>query len=120
MSAEDAVLRTVSPRLVRGVAIAVCVAGVAGMIGGSIADNNGIAITFGLVAAVGALVIIVVAAINPTRPAAAGASPTPVAVDEAEAEALEAKVRDLVASGADEDSVRDLVRHAVRLGRTSR
>lgn len=117
MSAEDAVLRTVSPRLVRGVAIAVCVAGVAGMIGGSIADNNGIAISFGLIAAVAALVIIVVAAINPTAKAGRSAPTTATAVDEAEAEALEVKVQELVAAGADEVALRDLVRRAVRLGR---
>jgi hypothetical protein len=108
VAAEDAVLRSVSPRLVRGVAIAVCVGAIAGMIGGSVADNNGVAITFGLVAAVAALIIIVVTAVS-------GAGRR--TVDPVAGELLEAKVQALVAAGADEAAVRDLVRAAVRLGR---
>ena len=47
MSAEDARLRIVSTRLVRAAVFLVGAGGIAGMIAGSIADNNGVAITFG-------------------------------------------------------------------------
>ena len=112
MAAQDAVLRTVSPRLVRVVAVVVCAAGIVGMIASSIADNNGAAITFGLIAAVAALVLIVVSAVQPVN---SGSS-----VDEAQAEALEARIGRLVDAGADEQDVRDLVRSAMRLRRRSR
>jgi hypothetical protein len=66
----------VQPRIVRRLVLVVFVGGIAGMIVGSIADNNGTAITFGLITA--------------------------------------------VAAGAEEATVRDLVRDAVVLGRSAR
>lgn len=111
MSAADARLRTVSTRLVRALVFLVGAGGIAGMIAGSIADNNGVAITFGLVVAVAALVLMVATAINPARP--------PGAVDDAVARRVEAHVERLVAAGADEAAVRELVREAVTLGRTA-
>ena len=111
MSAADARLRTVSTRLVRALVFLVGAGGIAGMIAGSIADNNGIAITFGLVVAVAALVLMVATAINPARPLGA--------VDEAVARRVEAQVAALVDAGADEAAVRELVRDAVTLGRTA-
>lgn len=110
MAAEDAVLRTVSPALVRGIAIAICVGGIVGMIAGSVADNNGVAITFGLIAAVAALVIIVVTAVT-------GNSSARRPLDSRAAEALEARIQALVDAGADEQQVREVVRAALRLGR---
>jgi hypothetical protein len=92
-----------SPRAVRLTVIAVCVCGIAGMIVSSIADNSGAAVTFGIVTAVAVLVLIAVTAAGP-RPSS-----------EAEAARLEASIQDLVASGADEAAVRDLVRDARRL-----
>ncbi len=103
-----------SPRNVRRAVIVVFVAGIAGMIAGSIADNNGTALTFGLVTAVAALGLILVTAVAP--PPGTANSEAPV-TDEAAAQALEARVRDLVEAGADESMVRDLVRAAVHLGR---
>ena len=44
-----------SPGAIRRLVAAVCVAGIAGMIASSIADNNGAAITFGVVTAVAVL-----------------------------------------------------------------
>lgn len=93
-----------TPSIVRRIVIAVCVVGIGGMIAGSIADNNGTAITFGLVTAVAALCLIVVNAVT---------SPP----DESVAEDVEARIGRLVAAGADETEVRDLVRQASRLGR---
>lgn len=94
-----------SPRAVRWTVIAVCVGGIAGMIVSSIADNSGAALTFGVITAVAVLVLIAVAASSP-RP-----------MSEADAEALEARIQELVASGADEAAVRALVRQARRAGR---
>lgn len=111
MSAADARLRTVSTRLVRALVFLVGAGGIAGMIVGSIADNNGVAITFGLLVATAALVLMVATAINPARP--------PGVVDEAVARRVEEQVARLVEAGADEAVVRELVREAVTLGRTS-
>jgi uncharacterized membrane protein YjjP (DUF1212 family) len=91
-----------SPRAVRVAVIVVCVAGIAGMIVSSIADNSGAALTFGVVTAVAVLVLIAVTASGP-RP-----------MSEEDAARLEARIQDLVASGADEAAVRDLVRQARR------
>jgi hypothetical protein len=104
-----------SPRLVRLVVIGVCIFGIAGMIVGSIADNNGTAITFGLIAATASLGLILVTAVvgNP----AANARDDRHTTDEAAARALEAQVQALVDEGADEGQLRDLVRSAIRLGR---
>ena len=96
-----------TPGAVRAVVIAVCVAGIAGMIAGSIADNNAVAMTFGLLAAVAALCLIVASAVT---------SPGPVDPDLAGAD-VEARVARLVEQGADEAAVRGLVRAAVDLGR---
>jgi multisubunit Na+/H+ antiporter MnhB subunit len=96
-----------SPRAVRRIVIAVCVAGIGGMIAGSIADNNGAAMTAGLVTAVAILCLIVATAVTTSPPA--GAEGAAVEVEDA--------VEGLVAGGADEAEVRELVRRAVRLGR---
>ena len=100
-----------SPTTIRRVVAVVFLAGIAGMIAMSVADNNGGAITFGLVTAVAALCLIVVTAV--TAPAATG----PRAADGL-AEGVEDQVRRLVEQGADEAAVRALVGDAVRLGRT--
>jgi hypothetical protein len=108
--------RTLSLGLVRAVVFVVCVGGIAGMIVGSIADNNGTAITFGLITAVAAIGLMLVSAVTPPE-----APRRDVDSDPAEPHMgteLEAKVQRLIADGADESRVRDLVRHAVRVGRT--
>jgi hypothetical protein len=86
--------------------------GIIGMIVGSIADNNnGVVITSGLVAAVAAIVLIAANAVAADRVYGE--------VDEIQAERIEEEVRALVDSGTDEGALRDLVRRAVRLGRTT-
>jgi hypothetical protein len=96
----------VSPAAVRGAVIVVCVGGIAGMIVGSIADNNAVALTFGLVTAAAVGCLIVVTAVT---------APTAARTDE-RAERVEDLIQGLVSAGADEDDVRSLVREAVRLG----
>ena len=95
-------------RLVRRIVHLVFVGGIAGMIAGSIADNNGVAITFGLVTLVAALGLILVTAVTQSEPPADAADV---------AETVESQIRELIDAGADEKVLRDLVRDAVRLGR---
>ncbi len=76
-------------RVLRWAVIAICVVGIAGMIIGSIADNNnGVVVTFGLITAVSIIVLMAVAttarSLEAKQAAAAG-------VDEALAEEIEAK-----------------------------
>ena len=86
--------------------------GIVGMIVGSIADNNnGVVVTAGLIAAVAAIVLITANAVASDRVYGT--------VDEIQAEQIEEEVRALVDAGANENALRDLVRRAVRLGRTT-
>ena len=101
-------------RAIRILVIVVCVSGIAGMIVTSATNHNGAAITFGLITAVAILCQMVATTVaNEDR------GSTEPRLDEAEASRLEARIDELVAAGADEAAVRDLARHAVRLGRTS-
>ena len=94
-------------RGVRRFVIAVCVAGIGGMIAGSVADNNGAAMTAGIVTAVAVLCLMVATAV--TGGAIVGSG-----------ERVEELAEDLVADGADETAVRELIREAVKLGRSQR
>ena len=99
-------------RVVRWVVIGVCVVGIAGIVAGSVADNNAVALTFGLVTAAAVLCLMVATAVSP--PAAATGT---AAFDESQAARVERLVGRLVAEGAQEEAVRQLVGEAVRLGR---
>jgi len=103
-------------RAVRWVVIAVCVVGIAGMIVGSVADNNDVALTFGLITAAAVLCLMVATAVSPPLASSMTATAT-AAFDEAQAARVERLVDGLVAGGADESDVRRLVGEAVRLGR---
>jgi hypothetical protein len=92
----------------RGV-LAVCVGGIAGMIIGSLRDNNmGIVMTSGIIAAIAMVVQIAVTAT--VRRMAPSAAP-----DELHAAEVEARIGELVKSGADERAIRSLVKAARRL-----
>lgn len=99
-------------RTVRRVVAVVFVGGIAGMVVGSVMDNNGTAVTFGLLTAVGALCLILATALTTGQPADR--------FDDARAAEVERRVEALVREGADEPSVRELVRASVLLGRTAR
>lgn len=101
-----------SPRAVRRVVVTVCVVGIAGMIVGSVTDDNGVALTFGLLTAGAVACLIVATAV--AGPAAGGSGR---AVDDEQAARVERLVGQLVAAGAEEPLVRALVKAAVRLGR---
>ena len=79
------------------------------MIVGSIADNNGAAVTAGSIGAIAMLCLITANAV--TRGTNQGGA------QNALADELEARVKDLVAAGTDEVGLRNVVRKAVRLGR---
>ena len=111
---------------VRTLALVVCVAGIAGMIVTSILNHNGAAVTFGLLSAVAVLCSMVAKAVAADTErrlgggrAVGGDFPPGDAPDpEALAELLERQVQVVVASGAGEEEVRQLVGEAVRFGRT--
>ena len=103
-------LRIVPVAAVRAATIAVSGAGIVGMIIGSIADNNGVAITFGLLTAAAMLCLITTSAVAPPRRAHT--------ISESDAESLEAAIQALIADGADEDATRQLVRRALDAGRS--
>jgi hypothetical protein len=95
--------------MVRAVVLAICAAGIAGMIVSSALDHNGAALTFGLITAGAVVCLIVATAVGPkTQPS----------VDESRARGVEELVQRLVAGGADEPTVRQLVREASQLRKT--
>ena len=93
---------------IRAMSITVFVLGIAGMIVGSIADNNGTAIAFGIATALAAACLVV---------ATASQNPPRLTFDESTAQNLESTIQDLVSEGADEKELRDLVKQSVELGR---
>jgi len=103
--------------VLRAAVAVICVAGIAGMIIGTVAtdNNNGVVITFGLITAVSVLLLITATAVSKAAGARADGR-----VDDVLAEQVERHVAALVAAGAREDDVRALVRDAVRLGRSAR
>jgi hypothetical protein len=100
----------VTPGAIRRGLVAVCVAGIAGMIATSIADSAGGALTFGLLTAVAAFGMIVLTAV--TNGGAARS-------DDDLGEAVEDRIEALVEAGADERQLRALVKDAVQLGRNT-
>ena len=96
-------------RILRIVVVVVCVAAIGGMIAGSVANNDGLAITSGLVA--GVAVVVLMAATLGAREA--GVAP----MNEERAAAVEAQIQALIERGTDETALRTLVGEAVRLGR---
>ena len=88
----------------------VFVAGIAGLIISSIAGNNaGVVLSIGLAIVFAAVALLTYGAVTPKERLAP--------FEEADAEALEGQVAELVAAGAPEDKVRALVRDAMRIAR---
>jgi hypothetical protein len=99
----------VSPGALRAVLRVVAALGIPGVIVGSIAGNDAVALTFGAVIATAAFGLIVVTAV-------AG----PVVSEDALGGAIEERVTALVDAGADESQVRALVADARRMGAATR
>jgi hypothetical protein len=108
-----------SPRWIRRVVWLVFLAGVVGMIVGSIMDNNGVAITFGLLTAAAAVGLILVSSVAPPGSFHKPGHAVSIDFDETTAADVETRIAALVAAGADERTVRQLVQQAVRLGRSA-
>ena len=101
-----------SARAVRLIVIIVCVGGIGGMIGGSIADNNAVVVTFGILTAIASLCLMVATTVT------SAAVTSSDALEEKRAARVEAMIDALAAGGADQQQLRELVVEAVRLGRT--
>mgnify|MGYP006268270031 CR=1 FL=1 len=97
-------------RLIKAVCIALFVAGIPSLIVSSIAGNNeGWVLTFGMITAIAAIVLMSVSAATNNRRLDA--------FDEVAAERLESRVQALIGAGVDENEVRAVVRDAIDLGR---
>ena len=104
-------LRIVPASAVRVVTITVSATGIIGMIVGSIADNNGVAITFGLITAAAVLCLITTSAVAPPR--------RPQAISEADAQALEHRLSRFqpdIGRGCSEEEIHE-ARHQVQTNR---
>lgn len=101
-----------SLRVLRSVCICIFLAGIPAMIVSSIRGNNeGYVVTFGVLTAIAAIILIAVAAATKT--------PRIDVFSDALAEKIEARVNELVAQGANEDTARQLVRQTIDLVRGS-
>ncbi len=99
-----------SLRLIKGTCFALFLAGIPAIIVSSIRGNNeGWVLTFGMITAVAALILIAVSAVTSTRRIDA--------FEEVLAERVEQRVQLLVQAGANEDDVRALVRDTIDLTR---
>ena len=100
-----------SLRNIRIVCVITFIAGIVGMIISSVDGNNvGLVTTFGVVGAIGALVLLAISTITNRKRIDV--------FDDAIAEQLEQQITSLVANGTDETSLRKIVRDAARLGRS--
>ncbi len=97
---------------IRILCAAIFVAGIAGIIVTSIvSNNNGGIIGIGLITSIAAVVLITASTIATQKHIDA--------FDDVAAEKLEQQVTALIASGANEDAVRETVRSAINLGRSA-
>jgi low affinity Fe/Cu permease len=97
-------------KIIKVVCFVIFLSGIPALIVSSIAGNNeGWVVTFGMVTAVAALILIAVSAVT--------AKTRIDTFDEVIAERIEQRVRELVATGAPEADVRALIRDAIELSR---
>jgi len=96
-------------KIARIICAAIFIAGIPSLIISSIIDNNGAVLTFGLITAVTAVVLVAISTVSATERIDV--------FDDALAEQVEQRVAELVAAGADEEKVRLLVRESIELAR---
>jgi Flp pilus assembly protein TadB len=97
-------------KIIKVICFIIFLSGIPALIVSSIAGNNeGWVVTFGMVTAIAALILIAVSAVS--------AKTRIDTFDEVIAERIEQRVRGLVASGAPESDVRALIRDAIELSR---
>jgi hypothetical protein len=99
-------------QIARLICAAIFLAGIPSLIVSSIKDNNGAVITFGLITAVTAVVLVAISTVNATERIDV--------FDDALAEKVEQRIAELVAQGANEDTARLLVRESIELTRGPR
>jgi Flp pilus assembly protein TadB len=100
----------VALKIIKVICFIIFLSGIPALIVSSIAGNNeGWVVTFGMVTAIAALILIAVSAVS--------AKTRIDTFDEVIAERIEQRVRGLVASGAPESDVRALIRDAIELSR---
>ena len=99
-----------SLRLIRYTCFALFLGGIPALIVSSIRGNNeGWVLTFGMITAIAAIILMAVSATTSTRKLDA--------FEEVEAERVEMRIRKLIEAGADEVEVRSLVRETIDLTR---
>jgi hypothetical protein len=96
-------------KIARIICAAIFIAGIPSLIISSIIDNNGAVLTFGLITATTAVVLVAISTVTATERIDV--------FDDALAERVEQRVAELVAAGADEEKVRSLVRESIELAR---
>lgn len=97
-------------RLIKIVCFGLFLAGIPAIIVSSIAGNNeGWVLTFGMITAVAALILIAVSSVTTNKRIDA--------FNDVLAERIEQRVQQLVQAGANEDEVRTLVRDSINLAR---
>jgi len=100
----------VALRLIKFVCYGLFLAGIPAIIVSSIRGNNeGWVLTFGMIRAVAALILIAVSSVTTTKRIDA--------FNDVRAEQVEQRVQQLVQAGANEDEVRALVRDSINLAR---
>ncbi len=101
---------TVALKLIKTTCFALFLAGIPAIIVSSIRGNNeGWVLTFGMITAVAALILIAVSSVTTNKRIDA--------FNEVLAERLEQRVQQLVQAGANEDEVRALIRESIDLAR---
>jgi hypothetical protein len=109
----------VSAVAVRRAVLVLFLACIPAMIVSSVQGASGAAVTWGLIATAASVVLIVTTAVTTGRiPPTATSRSGNGGEDEERGRALEARISELVAAGADEAEVRALVSDAVRFGRS--
>ena len=99
-----------SLRLIRSTCFALFLAGIPALIVSSIRGNNeGWVLTFGMITAIAAIILMAVSATTSTSKLDA--------FEEVAAERVETRIRQLIEAGADESEVRALVRETIDLTR---
>ena len=99
-------------KIARIICAVIFVAGIPSLIVSSIIDNNGLVITFGLITAITAVVLVAISTVS--------AAERIDVFDDVLAERVEQRIGELVAQGADEETVRLLVRESIELARGPR
>jgi hypothetical protein len=99
-------------KIARIVCAVIFVVGIPSLIVSSIKDNNGAVITFGLITAITAIVLVAISTVSTTQRLDV--------FDEVLAERVELRIAELVTQGANEETVRLLVRESIDLARGPR